>query len=215
MKANRLSGLLLFLILIATVFRLSARAAEPVYNGKPLSEWLLILKIGHTSSGEQVEEADAKEAIRQMGTNAIPTLLDILGATDGNKRRLLGRLESRGFREVFQNQNVSTGDLEDMGVQGFGILGTNAVSAIPKIDKMFRRSAHSAAAQVLAELGPEGFAALTNGMSDKDLAGEVVWTIGHKSLSDEQTLTRILISALNNPEPATRGNAADFLGGNA
>jgi hypothetical protein len=41
MKANRLSGLLLFLILIATAFRLSARAGEPSYNGKPLSEWLL------------------------------------------------------------------------------------------------------------------------------------------------------------------------------
>jgi hypothetical protein len=206
------------IVLIPVIFCLfviqSARAAEPVYNGKPLSEWLLILKIGHTSTGEQVEEADAKEAIRQMGTNAIPTLLDILGATDGNKRRVLGRLESRGFREVFQNRNVSTGDLEDMGVQGFGILGTNAVSAVPKINKLFCHSeACSAAAETLAELGPEGFAALTNGMSDKDLAGVVVWTIGHKGGGDVETLTRLLISALNNPERATRGNAADFLGG--
>ena len=206
---------LLTCVFISAIFCLLAvpyaRSSEPGYNGKPLSEWLLILKMGHTSTGDPIEKADAKEAIRQMGTNAIPTLLDILGATDGNKRRILARLKSPGFREVFQNQNVGTGDLEDMGVQGFGILGTNAVSAIPKINKMFRHSAHSAAAQALVELGTEGFAALTNGMSDKDLAGEVVWTLGHGGGGD--AVTRILISALNNPERATRGNAARFLAG--
>jgi hypothetical protein len=188
-------------------------AAEPSYNGKPLSEWLLILKIGYNSAGGQMEASAAREAIRHMGTNAIPTLLDILSATDRNKWWVLRRLESRGFREVFKNKNVSAGDLQNMGVQGFGILGTNAVSAIPKLDKMFRRSeACSAAAEALAELGPAGFAALTNGMSDEKLAGVVVWTIGHKGGGDEPTLTRILISALNNPERATRGNAAGFLG---
>ncbi len=190
----------------------SARSSEPVYNGKPLSEWLYILQVGYTSTGEPVDYDTTREAIRQMGTNAIPTLLDILGATDRNKWWVLRRLKSPGFKEAFRNRNVSTGDLEDIGAQGFAILGTNAVSAIPKINKLFRNSEScSAAAKALAQLGPEGFAALTNALSDKNLVNTIVWTIGEKGGSDTQTITKILVGALKSPEWETRGSAAHFL----
>ena len=216
MKANRLSGLLLFLILIATTFRLSARAAEPSYNGKPLSEWLLILKIGQTSAGERVEEADAKEAIRQMGTNAIPTLLHILGATDRNKWWVLSRLKSRGFREMYHNQNVPTDDLQDTGVEAFGLLGTNAIPAIPKINKLFGDwETCSPAARVLAGLGPEGVAALTNGLASKTdvIRGVTLWAIGEKSSMDSNTVARIMIASLKDPDVGNRDEAIRCLGG--
>jgi len=49
-----------------------AQSSEPTYNGKALSEWL----------GEPDKEV-RYEAIQQIGTNGIPTLLDILSAKDG------------------------------------------------------------------------------------------------------------------------------------
>jgi hypothetical protein len=75
MKANRLSGLLLFLILIATAFQLSARASEPSYNGKPLSEWLVEQDVGMQ-----------QDAILQIGTDGIPTLLDIVGVKERTRK---------------------------------------------------------------------------------------------------------------------------------
>src|SRR5208283_963743 len=98
---NRLIG-----VLISTVLWLaacSAPAKEPEYNGKPLSEWLFELDLApsvyesiyHPQPGEPVPA----EAIRQMGTNAIPTLLDILGATGRNKEWVLGRAKSKAFRD--------------------------------------------------------------------------------------------------------------------
>ena len=207
-----------FLIIATALFCLpvvpSLMATEPSYNGKPLSEWLLILKIGQTSTGERVETPVAEEAIRQMGTNAIPTLLDILGATSGNKERVLGRAKSKGFRDMFHNKNVPLDDLRDTAVQGFGILGTNAVSAIPQINKLFRDwETCSPAAQALAELGSEGCAALTNGLHNPnaDIRGVTIWAIGEKSSIDSNTITRLMISCLNDPQ--NREDAARYLGG--
>jgi hypothetical protein len=149
-----------------------------------------------------------------MGTNAIPTLLDMLGATDRNKGRVLSRLKSRGFREMYHNQNVPTDDLQDTAVKGFGILGTNAVSAIPRINKLFGDwETCSPAAQVLAGLGPEGVAALTNGLASKNdvIRGVTIWAIGEKSSMDSNTVTRIMVAALKDPQ--NRWSAAKYLGG--
>ena len=211
---------LLIYVFISAFFCLlevpSARSSEPSYNGKPLSEWLLILKLGYTSAGERAERADAREAIRQMGTNAIPTLLHILGANDRNKGWVLARLKSKGFREMYHNQNVTTDDLQDTGVEAFGLLGTNAISAIPKINKLFGDwETCSPAARVLAGLGPEGVAALTNGLASEndDIRGVTIWAIGEKSSMDSNTIARIMIAALKDPAPQNRCSAARYLGG--
>ena len=222
MKKPRTHIIFLIYVFISALFCLlavpSARSSEPSYNGKPLSEWLFELDLAQSVYeslyNPQPGEPAPAEAIRQIGTNAIPTLLDILGATGRNKEWVLGRAKSKAFRDKFHNKNVPLDDLRDTAVQGFGVLGTNAVSAVPKISKLLRQTETSyAAAAALAELGPEGFTALTNGISDKDLAGVVIWTIGHQGGGDVQTVTRLLISALKSPDWSTRGNAANFLGG--
>lgn len=211
------------LIVTTALFCLSAvqpaKAAEPTYNGKPLSEWLFELDLSpsvyESIYHPQPGEPSPADAVRQIGTNGIPTLLDILGATELSKGHVLGKLKSKAFREKFHNKNVPTEDLRDTAVQGFGILGTNAMSAIPQISKLLQKPETSySAAEALTDLGPEGFAVLTNTMNNnKELAGVVVWTIGHKSGGDVQTVTRLLIGALKNSDAATRGNAAYFLGG--
>jgi ABC-type oligopeptide transport system substrate-binding subunit len=68
---------IIFLLLLALS---SLQASEPSYNGKPLSEWLLILKERHAF--EMIDEADAQAAIRQIGTNGIPIMIDLLNVYD-------------------------------------------------------------------------------------------------------------------------------------
>ena len=195
----------------------SACLGEPAYNGKPLSEWLLELKfkgMAHHWGAIPAQTQQPEDAVRQIGTNAIPTLLEILGATERTKGDVLEKLKSQKFREMFSREDPNLDDLADVAVQAFGLLGTNAVSAIPQINKLFYNAETSyAAASALAELGPKGLAALTNDMSDKTLAGVVVWTIGHKGGGDISTVTHLLISALQSSDGTARGNAARFLVG--
>jgi len=64
--------------LLAVVGWQVMRRQEPVYQGKPLSSWLIASAT--TGSPEAQEQANA--AVRQVGTNALPTLLRMLRAKD-------------------------------------------------------------------------------------------------------------------------------------
>jgi hypothetical protein len=68
MKANRPTLKIRFQIVFLSLLTVcSAPASEPVFNGQPLSDWLV-----------ERDTAAQQDAIRQMGTSCIPTLLDIL-----------------------------------------------------------------------------------------------------------------------------------------
>jgi hypothetical protein len=178
-------------------------AKEPEYQGKALSEWLV------------VEDREARqEAIRQIGTNAIPTLVDLLGVTDENRWLVLRKLKSQELRKGVHAPSAFNSALSKFALEGFGILGTNAVPAIPQIVKLFGRvETCSEAAQALALLGPQGVAALTNGLSSKnnDIRGITVWAIGEKSGMDSNTMMHIMLNGLKDPDSNHRADAARFL----
>jgi hypothetical protein len=207
----------------------SVQAAEPVYDGKALSEWLLALH-ADLSDEEQIaatqqnvdpaklleqKQSRAQEAIRQIGTNGLPTLLDIISVEQWDRKKVLGKLKSKDFQKAAGNKDIPTEVFRGLAVDGFGILSTNAEPAIPQLTKLLRESPECRleVASVLAQIGPKGFAVLTNAINDEDLAGALVFAIGQKGGGDLQTVTRILIAALKNPEPTIRGNAAYFLSG--
>jgi hypothetical protein len=178
-------------------------AKEPEYQGKTLSEWLV------------VEDREARqEAIRQIGTNAIPTLIDLLGVTDENRWQVLRKLESQELRKGNRAGSVFNSVLSKMALDGFGILGTNAVPAIPQIVKLFGKvDTCSEAAQALALLGPDGVAALTNGLSSQNVTirGITIWAIGEKAALDSNTVMRIMLKCLKDPGANLRADAARFL----
>lgn len=199
---------LIFVLIPAIVCLLAVQpvqASEPVYNGKPLSDWLLL---------NVTRDASATEAIRQIGTNAIPTLLDILGAKEWNKKRVVSKLKSEELKKGFFGQQAAAEDIRYIAVDGFAILGTNAESAVPQLAKLLHDpETCSEAARVLTQVGPKGFSVLTNAINDEDLVGVVVLALGQKGGGDPQVITRLLLSALKSSNPTTRGNAAGFLGG--
>jgi hypothetical protein len=207
----------------------SARASEPVYEGKALSEWLLALH-ADLSDEEQVAAAEqnmdraklreqkqghAQEAIRQIGTNGLPTLLDIIRVEQWDRKKVLGKLKSKDFQKAAGNKDIPTKVFRGLAVDGFGILGTNAEPAVPQLTKLLYGSpeCRGEVASALIQIGPKGFVVLTNALNDKDLMAALVFTIGQKGGGDVKTVTRILIAALNNPDPLVRGNAVTFLSG--
>src|SRR5436190_3597756 len=60
---------------------LSPREHEPVYQGKTLTYWVSDFWPGRNPTREKVEQD--KLTVRQIGTNAIPVLLQWISAKDG------------------------------------------------------------------------------------------------------------------------------------
>jgi hypothetical protein len=83
---------------------------EPSYWGKSLREWL------QTRDGVDLS-VEARSAVRQMGTNAIPTLLWMLTYRDPEFR-------------------VWDGDLCSQAVLGFNLLGKAGTPALPKLKEL-------------------------------------------------------------------------------
>jgi hypothetical protein len=54
-----------------------SKPAEPVYNGKPLSEW-----VHQCWNTNRAAAEDAVAAIRQIGTNGIPFFLNLMEARE-------------------------------------------------------------------------------------------------------------------------------------
>jgi hypothetical protein len=206
-------GMLLYSLAIAPV-----RASEPSYEGKPLSDWLLALEF-HRAGHDNLVSADMRQpeaAIRQMGTNAIPTLLDILGTKEHKKWWTLIMLDSSSFRNYYNDPNVPANDLEAVAVDGFAILGTNGVSAIPQIEKLFRDpDTREQATWALSVLGPAGFKVLAKATMDPDqsVRNTVIWILGHGGGVNNEAITRLLIIALKDPYAINRDDAATFLSG--
>ena len=201
-QRNRPSILLIVLCVLITP---SIRGAEPEFKGKALSEWLVTMK---------TNSSDA-EAIRQIGTNGLPTLMNIISVEQWSRKRVLGKLKSRDIREAAGNKDIPTEVFRGLAVDGFAVLGTNAEPAIPQLKRLLYNNpeCRPEVSCALAQIGPKGFAVLTNAMNDDNLVAALVFTIGQKGGGDSQTVTRILIGALDNPDPQVRGTAAEFLAG--
>jgi hypothetical protein len=183
-----------------------------------LSEWLLF-NSSPTIAEHLLPEGSPSpaEAIRQIGTNGIPTLLEILGATPQNKGWVLWKLKSKALKQQMRGDSNSD-DLTDFAVDGFGVLGTNAESAVPKIAKLLHSgqiTSISPALRALAEIGPKGIAVVTNTLSDPDdtLRGVAIWVVGMQWPGDPKTAARLLVGCLKDPDQQNRSDAAQYLGG--
>ena len=134
---------------------LSARESEPVYQGKPLRYWLTLYTHGYSPSnpGDQ-----ADRAVREIGTNAIPTLLEMLQEKDSPlKLKWRALLEKQDFIQPPQrasSRNYQAG----MAFRTLGAIGSNAVPALAQIYR--RKISFDSQDGALMALGGNGPAAL-------------------------------------------------------
>jgi hypothetical protein len=180
-----------------------AHSKEPYYNGRPLSEWICC-----ASPDEQ------QNAIQNIGTNAIPVLLDLLGANDKNIKRVAARLNSKGLREAVSDEN-GIYNIRDTVAKAFWILGTNAEYAIPKLVQLLNKDDEDVspyAAAVLVEVGPGGLAALKDDLTTRNssVREDIVLGIGQNG-QDPKMVVQVLIPFLKDESADVRRLAAGGL----
>jgi len=118
---------------------------EPVYQGKSLRAWILQYNYAQ-KEGEKTRGQEAQDAVRHIGTNAIPTLLKMLSKKDSAAESKLVGLWNRHLHSVpysirypdwYENQAAN---LNSMAAQGFEILGADAQQAAAALIRIYERN---------------------------------------------------------------------------
>jgi len=126
------------------------RNQEPVYQGRPLTMWLHDYLGWDTSPGEWAQAKDrADYAVRQIGTNAIPTLLELVSETNSASMskwvdlwdRHIERMSFLPVRVRHPDWYKNMARYHNMeGEVGFKILGADACGAVPNLMSIYEKS---------------------------------------------------------------------------
>lgn len=100
------------------------KVADPGYEGKPLSQWIKEL-----DSPVPGASASATEAIRAIGTNAVPRLLIEASVNDSAPKAIATALMERQSFLKFPHL-VSDSDHQKRALRGLCALGTNGAMAV-------------------------------------------------------------------------------------
>jgi hypothetical protein len=138
---------------------------EPMFEGRTLSSWL----DHHVPSTAAIPPYNspgwkkADEALRTIGTNAIPTLLEMIRAKDPPPflLKLIRRAERYRWTGIKHRSAVWRNEEAEY---AFSVLNTNAVSAVPDLIKIYEEdrspSSQRCAAMALGHIGRGAQAAL-------------------------------------------------------
>ncbi len=135
---------------------------EPVYQGKRLSTLMeapCLWSAGYAGTNATTWDNDlslADEAIRHLGTNAIPTLLRMVRARDSTIKVKL--LELAAKLPLVKFRHIPAPMINEYGGRGFELLGPLAKEAVPELIQIYNanRSPASryAAIMALGAIGP-------------------------------------------------------------
>jgi HEAT repeat protein len=197
------------------------RLREPVYQGKRLSEWLLSYNVvfAFPESEEKLRHwTEADEAMRQMGINAVPTLLRLLRKTDSPLMLHLLALAQK--QHLVKVRYIPAWDWNGMAASALFALGHTADCAAPQLVEICQRSESSesrrAALYLLGNIGPAAkkiVPSLVPMATDRDEQTRhgVVWALAQIHCEPVMTVP-VLRKALLDPALAVRANAAAGLG---
>src|ERR1039458_1932968 len=126
-----------------------SRPAEPVWQGKELSQWLTECK---SDNPRELTES-AQKAIRAMGTNALPFLLALVANTDSSAKLKLRVWAGKGS---IIRRWIPTHYISRIGAAaGFEALGKEAAPAAPELIKLLNdEQTEYPAALALSAIGP-------------------------------------------------------------
>ena len=150
-----LAGLAIFLL-----------PGEPVYHGKRLSTWLADL---HPRVGE-ARQQKAELALRAIGTNAVPYLLELLRHREPRLRRELREFSQRTktflrMRADYELPWVAVVERDLQLSAAFAALGPSARPALPALTNLLLRpETTSVSASALARIGSDAFGPLTRAL---------------------------------------------------
>jgi len=208
---------------VAIMSSLWSRGAA--YQGKPLRHWLTCL-----NSGNQAAEAEGANALRQMGTNALPELVSIATRRDSPLRPALVRMVGEGLASKLGLPNRD--GQRARSVTAFWILNKTAAPAAQELINSINKGRNVAtAAEALLGIGPDAICWWTNAvtLADPLVRLEVVRVLvdypsdfnlrNREALEDSAQFrsaapiaVAILIKFAEDKDPKIRSLAADGLG---
>ena len=139
---------------------------EPVYHGKRLNAWVADL---HPSVGE-ARQQEAELALRAIGTNAVPYLLELLQHREPRLLRELREFSQRTksflrMRVDYELPWVAAVERDLQLSAAFAALGPSARQALPALTNLLLRPETTfVSASALARIGPDAFGPLTGAL---------------------------------------------------
>src|ERR1700742_2623184 len=152
MNARHMAGAIAVMFIVAGMIVYFIRHFEPRYDGQTLTQWLdhvrkTSLELEDSEHPELNSDwVTCRHAVCQMGTNAIPFLLDDLECKDSKVeprashlmhlktvRSILPRKWYYSIDQIFLLKRMEPLKNRMRGVMGFWVLGTNASPAYPKL----------------------------------------------------------------------------------
>jgi len=179
----------------------SVRLGEPAYRGKSLSYWLEAL-----GQHEDLEAAaEARLALRQMGTNALPHLLSTLRAKDSQLKKLLRRLEAK---QSMVNFRLNPSDaIRNQAAEGIVAMGPLAAPLVPALTNLLDEpDLGPVALYALSGIGPEALAPLIASLNHSNSAVRrtAVFSLGSFTGADRKVVCAALAQATNNADAMVR-----------
>jgi hypothetical protein len=206
----------LIVIAIAVAVWLDAEPdlPEPRYAGKPLHQWLTAYDPQIRLSITMGDLAETDNALRQIGTNAVPVLLRLQQAHDSYlKLKFFAFLKAQ---HIYPVHHIPAYNLNYAATRGFMALGTNGQSAVPQLIAIYRAdysmSSRELATRSLEAIGPAAQSAVPALVASFTGAGEelrlrLLETLGAIH-SDPDKSVPAIASALNDRNWIVRHYAA-------
>lgn len=139
----------------------SSHEAEPVYQGRKLRAWLEDAS-EFTQTGAQRQ---AMDAIRTIGTNALPSLIRMMRSKDSPLK--LAILKLAGKQRLVELDFERASDLHILAAYGCSILRSKARPAIPVLVTLLQEEEYCLVVPTaLVSIGPDGVLALTGALTN-------------------------------------------------
>ena len=206
MKVKGMAWALLLTVALAVwlTHRLYAASKQPVHDGKPLLTWLEEANVHFHPMASPVSTNSGVDAVRQIGTNAIPALLKLLTS---DYMPLARRLELF-LRMAPPRKYESNWRLQLLACCGFACLGSKGEPALGELKKLLedkRSSVRSAAAISIGYIGIERSeitSCLLARLQDEDFDTQLsaVWALGELK-ANAPAVVPVLIQRLDSLGP--------------
>jgi HEAT repeat protein len=155
---RKLLGIILALVALIVLSALWLESREPQYEGKSLTVWLQEWENGHGSPGTGVQfsvKTNVDNAIRQMGSKAVPGLRKMLRTRDSQFREQVVAYCVKRPRIPFHFR-PSAYRLNIRGMFGIGVLGPLGQTAVPELLTLLEHSDWTIRAWAAGTLGKIG-----------------------------------------------------------
>jgi hypothetical protein len=143
---------LLFVVVVSGVTWQLLHRHEPVYQGRPLSDWLTDFDFASAQSSQK-----SVAAVRAIGTNSFPVLKKMLRTTDASWKKSLLAFNAR--QSLIQIRTTPASVIRYRAVEGYSALGASAKQEVAALMDMMEWEANSEVrsdvAAALGGIGPD------------------------------------------------------------